>query len=116
MEIENMSIKEIKQKMKEKDSKKKITCVVKGTPFKIGASYLIRTVTMIYTGRLNKVYDKWLELTDCAWIPETKRWTQTIEKGEFEEIEPYPNKKVIIGLGAILDMTEVDWELPNKQK
>lgn len=86
-------------------------------PFEIGKNYLIRTVTMIYTGKLVKVYDKELIITNACWIPETSRWADTIERGIFEEVEPYPVKaEVIIGRGAILDMVKVNWELPTKQK
>ena len=72
---------------------------------------------MIYTGLLVKEYEKELVITKAAWIPETKRWADTCKNGVFEEVEPYPEKaEVIIGKGAILDMFEVDWELPKEQK
>jgi len=86
-------------------------------PFVVGKNYMIRTITMIYTGKLVEVFEKELVLTECAWIPETKRWTDTCKNGEFEEVEPYPKeKKIIIGRDAILDAFEVDWKLPDKQK
>jgi hypothetical protein len=87
------------------------------TPYKIGKNYMIRTVTMIYTGHLIAEYDKELVLTSVAWIPETARWKESCAKGNFNEVEPYPEKtEVIIGKGAILDMFVVDWELPKEQK
>jgi len=90
---------------------------MKTEPYKVGKKYLIRTVTMIYTGKLVAVYPNELVITEASWIPETKRWADTCEKGEFEEVEPYPKKaEVIIGRGAILDMFEVDWDLPREQK
>jgi len=89
----------------------------KETPYKIGKKYLVRTVTMIYTGKLVDIYDRELVFTNCAWIPETSRWADTVEKGIFNEVEPYPkNANVIIGKGAILDVTEVSWALPSEQK
>ena len=86
-------------------------------PFVIGKNYLVRTVTMIYTGKLVAVGEKELVLTRAAWIPETERWADTVAKGIFKEIEPYPdNAKVIIGRGAILDAVMVSWALPREQK
>lgn len=86
-------------------------------PFKIGKSYLIRTVTMIYTGRLEAVYEKELVISSAAWIAETKRWAESVKTGEFNEVEPYPDKCLVtIGRGAILDATPVDWKLPREQK
>lgn len=95
--------------------KTKAVTKMKGTPFVLGKNYLIRTVTMIYTGKLTKVFDKELVIEDAAWIPETERWAGTVAKGIFKEVEPYKNE-VIIGRGAILDITMVDWKLPREQK
>lgn len=75
-------------------------------PYKVGANYLIRTVTMTYTGRLVAVGDKELVLVDAAWIADSGRWSQAVAKGTFNEVEPYPDgSEVIIGRGAILDAT-----------
>ena len=86
-------------------------------PFKVGSNYLIRTVTMIYTGKLEAVYDKELVISSAAWIPETERWADCIATGKFREVEPYPDDaKVTIGRGAILDAVEVKWKVPREQK
>ena len=86
-------------------------------PYVVGRSYLIRTVTMIYTGKLVSVGDKELVITRAAWIPETERWADTVAKGIFKEVEPYPDTtKVIIGRGSILDAVMVSWILPREQK
>ena len=86
-------------------------------PFQIGKSYFIRTVTMIYTGKLDAVYEKELVISSASWIAETKRWKESVESGNFNEVEPYPdNCKVTIGRGAILDATPVEWKLPREQK
>lgn len=84
-------------------------------PFEIGEKYLIRTITMIYTGKLVKVFNNELVFTNCCWIPETERWNESVKEGIFKEIEPYlPESEVIINRGAILDMVKVNWNLPNK--
>lgn len=88
-----------------------------GKPYQVGKPYLIRTVTMIYTGRLIEVYPHELVIEDAAWIPETARWADTLREGNFNEVEPYcDGDKVIIGRGAILDAVEWRNELPRRQK
>jgi hypothetical protein len=85
-------------------------------PYVIGKNYLVRTVTMIYTGKLTKVYSNELVLKECCWIPETERWMQAVENSAFKEVEPYPkNSEVIIGRGAILDAVQIK-VLPTTQK
>jgi hypothetical protein len=107
--------KEVETLDKQKESAGKIN--VKDSPLVLNENYLIRTVTMIYTGKLVKAYDKELVLVECAWIPETERWADTVEKGIFKEVEPYPkDSEVIINREAILDITKVYWKLPDKQK
>ncbi len=105
---------EIETLAKKQDKVKKQT--LKDSPLIIGENYLIRTVTMIYTGKLTKVYAKELVLVDCAWIPETARWQEAVKSGEFNEVEPYPDGEVILNREAVLDMTTVEWQLPRTQK
>ena len=81
-------------------------------PYQLGEKYIIRTVTMIYTGRLREIYATELVLEDAAWIADTGRWAEALSKGTLKEIEPYPEGRVIIGRGAILDVTEWKHALP----
>ena len=116
-DLNKLTIEELEKEVE--IAKKKINIVKKDSkhPYIIGGDYLIRTVTMIYTGRLVNVYDKELVITQASWIPETERWSQSVANGKFKEVEPYPQEKeIIIGRGAILDMTQIDFKLPNKQK
>lgn len=86
-------------------------------PYKIGHNYLIRTVTMIYTGRLVGVYDQELVIEDAAWIAETDRWADTCKDGKLKEVEPYvKGDQVILGRGAILDVCPWHKDLPETQK
>ena len=114
-----MSFEELKSEVetleKQKESIGKIS--LKDSAFVLGENYLIRTITMIYTGKLTKVYEKELVITEAAWIPETERWADTVEKGIFKEVEPYPaSNEVILNREAILDVTRVHWKLPRQQK
>lgn len=74
--------------------------------WEIGKIYLIRTVTMIDVGRLVKVTDQELVLEDAAWIADTGRFNKMLKGDEPNEIEPFPDGRVIIGRGAIIDCAE----------
>lgn len=90
---------------------------MKGQPFKVGKNYFIRTVTMIVTGKLKAVYDNELVLTEASWIADTGRYTQAVASGDFDEVEPYPDKaELIVGRGSIIDALAVSWKLPREQK
>ena len=83
-------------------------------PFEIGANYLIRTVTMIQTGRLVAVGDKELVLESAAWIADTGRFMDNLVSCEFNEVEPFPEGRVIIGRGSIIDAVQIP-QLPKRQ-
>lgn len=85
-------------------------------PYKINENYLIRSVTFHYTGRLTSVYNHEIVLEDAAWIADDGRFKDAVEKGTFNEIEPYPAGEVIIGRGAITDAKVVTFPLPKHQK
>ena len=71
-----------------------------------GKVYAIRTVTMIYTGRLVKSNSQEFLFDEVAWIPETERWEDFAKTGAHKEAEPYQGK-VVIGRGGILDAFEI---------
>lgn len=78
---------------------------------------IVRTVTMIYTGKLKKVTPDNLVLMEAAWIPETERFMQFVATGAVRECEPYPDDlPVYINRGALLDTCELRKELPRSQK
>lgn len=76
-------------------------------PWNLGKHYLIRTVTMIDTGRLVEVTPTELVLEDAAWIADTGRFSDAIKSGAFSEVEPFPDGRVIIGRSAIIDAVEI---------
>lgn len=83
--------------------------------WKIGACYLIRTVTMIDTGRLVAVGEHELVLEDAAWIADSGRFSEVLLSYNFSEVEPFPDGQVIIGRGAIIDAVEIK-TLPRQKK
>ena len=88
---------------------------VKPCPWQIGKNYLIRTVTMIDTGKLVAVHEHELVLEDAAWIADTGRFSDAVKKAEFNEVEPFPAGRVIIGRGAVIDAVEIA-KSPRNQK
>jgi len=85
------------------------------TAFKIGENYLIRTVTMIDTGRVVEVNEHEVVLEDAAWIADTGRFADCLKSCNFNEVEPFPDGQVIIGRGAIIDAVKIA-TLPRSQK
>jgi hypothetical protein len=77
-------------------------------PFEIGAVYLIRTVTMIDTGRVKRVTPTEIVLTEAAWIADTARFSDALKTLEFAEVEPFPDGEVIIGRGAVVDACKIE--------
>ncbi len=85
------------------------------SPYEIGAIYLIRTVTMIDTGRIVRITAQEIVLEDAAWIADTGRFSDALEKAEFDEIEPFPAGQIIVNRGAIIDACKIN-KAPRKQK
>ncbi len=86
-------------------------------PFRPGECVLIRTVTMIQTGRIVSIGRDWIELEDAAWIADTGRFSDALATGSLNEVEPVPGKgRCLVGRGAIADMFPWDHPLPRTKK
>jgi hypothetical protein len=105
MNIDSLTIGEIKQ------IQSLIGTTVDTHPYQIGKNYLIRTVTMIQTGKLVAVTNQELVLEDAAWIASTGRFNECLKDGTFDEVEPFPDK-IIVGRGSVIDATEFNHQLP----
>jgi hypothetical protein len=113
MDINNLTLGEIRELQSIIISNVKAS----SSKYPIGKNVIVRTVTMIYTGRLQEVTDTDLVLIDCSWIPETERFMQFVAEGKVRECEPYPDSlPVFINRGALLDMCELRTDLPRSQK
>jgi hypothetical protein len=84
-------------------------------PYKVGQKYLIRTVTLHYTGRLVAVYPCELVLSEAAWIADTGRYNAALVNGTLDEVEPIVGD-VVVGRGAVVDAVEWKHELPKTVK
>lgn len=85
------------------------------TKFQVGASVFVRAVTFHYVGRIVSVDDRWMVLTDAAWVADSGRFADALNTGELSEVEPYPGE-VAINLGAIVDVSPWLHDLPREQK
>lgn len=112
IDIENLTIKEARDIAKLFGSVQ--TSVVEHS-YHIGEVYLIRTVTMIDTGRVVRVTPQEIVLTDAAWIADTGRFSDALKKAEFSEVEPFPDGEVIINRTAVIDACVIQ-RAPRSQK
>lgn len=83
--------------------------------WELGKNYLIRTVTMTQLGKLKKITDKELVLSDACWVADTGRFNVALEKGTLNEVEMF-QRGVIVSRGAIVDATEWLTDLPKTTK
>lgn len=111
MNIEELTLKQIR----ELQSLLGGTQVDKSHPFKVGESYLIRTVTMTQVGRLEAVHEQELVLSSASWVADTGRFYDALKTGKLNEVEPFPNE-AIVGRGAICDAVIWTHTLPREQK
>ncbi len=85
-------------------------------PYELGQQYFIRTVTFYHTGKLVAATDKELVLENAAWIADTGRFADALKSGKLNEVEPFPDGRVIVGRGAVIDAAVWPHELPRTQK
>lgn len=85
------------------------------SPLRVGAKVLIRTVTLYYTGRIVSFDDHEILLEDAAWIADTGRFSEACKTGSVLEVEPYFTP-VLVGRGAVVDMSEWTNALPREVK
>lgn len=95
-----------------------VSASAQGHYYEVGEPYFIRTVTFIYTGRLMAVTDQELVLEDVAWIADTNRFADSLKDlSKLKEIEPFPDGRVLIGRGSIVDAHVIRKQsLPRSQK
>ena len=87
----------------------------KSHSFQVGQCYLIRTVTMMYTGRVTAITDLDIVLEDSAWIADSGRYHDALAKGTLSEVEPYPDGNGVM-IASIVDFAPWDHPLPREQK
>lgn len=84
-------------------------------PFKVGKAYFFRTCTYHLTGRVRSIVGGFLVLDEAAWVADSGRFSDALNKGTLNEVEPMPDGTVV-ALGAITDAAPWNHELPKEQK
>ena len=84
-------------------------------PFKVGDNYFIRTVTYFATGKVQAIVGNFLVLDEAAWIADTGRFNEAINKGILSEVEPV-EVKMFVNLNSITDAFEWIHPLPRTVK
>lgn len=53
------------------------------------------------------VFPQEIVLEDAAWIADTGRFSDALTSMSFQEVEPFPDGKVIVGRGSVVDAVTV---------
>lgn len=85
------------------------------SPWVVGKTYFIRTVTHYVVGRLAAVYPQELVMHEASWVADTGRWHDALKTGTLNEVEPSLAPK-FVGRGSIVDVEEWNHPLPAAQK
>jgi hypothetical protein len=62
---------------------------------------------MIDVGIVVQVTDHEIVLEDACWIADTGRFSAALKGNTYAEQEPFPDGRVIIGRGSIIDAAQV---------
>ncbi len=86
-------------------------------PFVVGRTYFIRTVTYHLVGRVEKIVGNFLvlERETASWIADSGRFTQAIDNGDLNEVEPVETK-CYVNISSIVDVFDWVHKLPREQK
>ena len=112
-EIETIKINEIEYVRK--DQIKAAVVERREGAWTIGKNYLVRTVTMMITGRLIYLDAQEMVFQDAAWIADSGRFADALTTGKLNEVEPFPDE-AIIGRGSVVDAALWAHVLPREQK
>jgi hypothetical protein len=99
----------------EKNSKSSIVeAFMSPIPFKIGKTYIFRTVNMCNIGKVINIVGNFIELDDDAvWVAESGKWEDFLSKGKTTttRIDKF---NTIVGINAnmIVDYAEWKWNIP----
>jgi hypothetical protein len=79
----------------------------------IGKKVFIRTITHYFVGEMVETDNLFICLKKASWIAETAKWSETVAKGELNEVEPYPPElPAYVAIAALIDIFEWTHELP----
>lgn len=92
---------------------------VLNTVFVIGQKIFIRAITFHQVGRLTGIYrcgsTIFLKLEEAAWVASSGRFSDAIDKGTLDEVEPVKTP-IFVNVQSIVDFYQWDHPLPREQK
>lgn len=103
VDLNKLSFEQLQKEVEKLSSQKEKVTLKKVGVWQVGKHYVLRTVTMIDVGRLVEVTDQELVLENASWIADTGRWNEFLKSGKYSECEPFPDGRVIVGRGALID-------------
>lgn len=80
-----------------------------------GTNVFIRTVTHYYLGMVVDITPSVVKLTDASWVADTGIFSEMLENGTINEVEPFCDV-VFVNRGAIIDHTTWRFSLPREKK
>ncbi len=80
----------------------------------VGQKLFIRTVTYHMTGKVVKRMGAFIQLESAAWIADSGRFSDAINKGTLDEVEPVGTAWV--NLSSVVDFFPWKHKLPTEQK
>ncbi len=108
MNIDQLTIAEARQIAALFNAGQSVPALSVSHPYEIGKPYLIRTVSMIDTGRIVEVTPLEIVLEDAAWIADTGRFSDALKSCNFNEVEPFPDGRVIINRSSVIDAVKIE--------
>ena len=115
-DLNKLSFEDLKKEIEALEQKKEIVTTKPVGVWQVGKNYVLRTVTMIDLGKLVEVTENELVLESASWIPDTGRLANFLAEGKLNEVEPFPEGKVIVGRNALIDAIVWKHKLPKNQK
>ena len=82
--------------------------------FKVGKSYLFRTVTYHLVGKVESIKGKFLVLKDASWVADSGRFMNAIKEGTLKEVEPVGT--AYLNTDTVVDAFPWNHALPKEQK
>jgi hypothetical protein len=112
VDIENLTVKQIREIQHLFLSNQKEENI-----YNIGSNYMVQTVTNYFIGKLEKVTNNEIILSECSWIPDTGVFSTALKNGVFEEVEPMPDEFMnIIFKSSIINIYKVNFKIPRERK
>ncbi len=81
------------------------------------SNVLIQTVTLYFTGHVDRVTKSWIVLSKAAWIASTGRLGEAMKTGNLDEVEPYPDDATVrVARGSVICVVNWNHSLPRAVK